>query len=273
MNGTIDAKAMPEFSATYLRWLISLTIVVLLLVFFIEPKVTNQSSRGNEYLAPAGSIAAVVRMEHGIKEFRGEEIEPIDAGKRTQALIYLILSFVAAPVFSFFLAQKTGADSADHPAVLSPMATVRTFLFLVCITGASLILITTVVASIKAPMVFDTMKKDNAMSEERDMAVNDLVFAYADVVRHHFQSKKYGGTKKNIAEVRSLSELGIPEKTAYGTLHLQPITSDSLVMIVVVGTTMVGKGDYKNIDGSTGRIQYTVQINPSALWHSIEKNN
>ncbi len=271
MNGTIDVKEAPEFSAGFLRWLFSLTIVVLLLVFFIEPRVSQRMRGQNDYLMPASAVAGGVRVEQGIQEFQGSEIEPVDAGKRMQALIYLLVTFVAVPVCFLFFVTTPEPDPATATTTL--LASLRTLFMLMCITVASIIFISTVVSSVKSPAVFKTMKSDNAASEERDMLVKDLIFAYNDVVRYHYQTKHYGGKKKNLTEVKSLAELGIAEKTAFGTLHLQPIASDSLVMIVAVGNSTVGDGKYKNIDGSSGRIQYAVRIAPSVPWHTIERNN
>ncbi|MEW5797583.1 MAG: hypothetical protein AB1728_01130 [Bacteroidota bacterium] len=271
MNGTINLQEAPEFSAGFLRWLFSLTIVVLLLVFFIEPRVSQRMRGQNDYLIPASAIAGGVRVEQGIQEFHGSEIEPVDSGKRTQVLIYLLVTFVVVPVCFLFFLRTSEPEPATATTTL--IASLRTIFMLMCITVASIIFISTVVSSVKSPAVFKTMKSDNAASEERDMLVKDLIFAYNDVVRYHYQTKHYGGKKKNLTEVKSLAELGIPETTGSGTLHLQPIVSDSLVMIAAVGNTTVGNGKYKNIDGSSGKIQYAVHIFPSVPRHIIERNN
>ncbi|MBI2427562.1 MAG: hypothetical protein HYV29_01950 [Ignavibacteriales bacterium] len=273
MNETIKSPEAPEFSAAFLRWLFSLTIVVLLLVFFIEPRVTGRLHNQNNYLVPAGTVAAGVRVEQGIREFRGVEIEPVDPEKELQTLIYLIVSFVAVPVFTFFLSRKTGTDSAGHTGRSNLMASVRTILFLGCITIASIIIITTVVGSVTLPGIFQTMKEDNTASEMRDRMTQTLVFAYNDVVCHHFTSKKFGGKKKNLTDVTSLAELGIPDSTDHGMLHLQPIRSDTLVTIVMVGTIPIRDNTYHNIDGGTGRPQYALHVSPGILWHSIDRKN
>lgn len=273
MNGTIDTKETPEFSAGFLRWLFSLTIVVLLLVFFLEPRVSNRVPGQNDYLMPAGVIAGWVRVEQGIQEFHGNEIGPVDSGKRMQVLMYLLVTFAIVPACFLFLIRTSEADPAGSSPAATVTASLRTILLLLCITVASIVFISTVVSSVKSPAVFKTMKSDNAASEERDMLVKDLVLAYNDVIRYHYQTKQFGGKKKNLKEVRLLAELGIPETTGHGTLHLQPIVSDTLVIIAAVGNTTVGDGGYRNIDGSSGRIQYAVHISPLVPRHTIERNN
>lgn len=273
MNETINLQEAPEFSAGFLRWLFSLTIVVLLLVFFIEPRVSQRMRGQNDYLMPASAVAGGVRVEQGIQEFQGSEIEPVDSGKRMQVVIYLLVTFAVVPACFLFFVRVPGPDPAGSSSAATLIASLRTIFLLACITVASIIFISTVVSSVKSPAVFETMKSDNAASEERDMLLKDLIFAYNDVIRYHYQTKQFGGKKKNLKEVRLLAELGIPETTGHGTLHLQPIASDSLVIIVAVGNSTVGKGEYRNIDGSSGRIQYAVHIFPSVPRHIIERNN
>ena len=237
MNGTIDVKEAPEFSAGFLRWLFSLTIVVLLLVFFIEPRVSQRMRGQNDYLMPASAVAGGVRVEQGIQEFQGSEIEPVDAGKRMQALIYLLVTFVAVPVCFLFFVTTFEPDPATATTTL--LASLRTLFMLMCITVASIIFISTVVSSVKSPAVFKTMKSDNAASEERDMLVKDLIFAYNDVVRYHYQTKHYGGKKKNLTEVKSLAELGIQKAKFETSIRQNSVEKNSNTFAVKIGSLLL----------------------------------
>ncbi|MFA6455462.1 MAG: hypothetical protein WCW40_01475 [Bacteroidota bacterium] len=272
MNEIIDPKESPEFSPVVVRWLISLTIVVLMLVFVFEPRINRTINKGTDFSLPAGAIAARAQVEYGITEFQGAPIEPIAQEHRTRSLLYLLFGFVVIPTATFFLVQRMNSEEErGSMAILS--SSIRTVMFLLFLCATALVFITTASASIYAPIIFENMRIDNAISEERDGLTRDLVKAYSDVIIYSYSTKKYGGKNKDLRDIRTISEIGSPEKTQYGSLHLQPMISDSAISVIAVGTIPIEKNTYKDADGRTGFAQYTVHIFPAKLLHTIERNN
>lgn len=283
MNESINTpEKTPEFSPGYLRWLYTLTCIILLVVFFFQPAMKQQRFGRDSVLMPAYIIAAGQIVSYGIDEFQRPTIEPIEDSLRWTALASMLLSLILAPTFVILLSVKHSASEGKEHAGTSIVKGISTFLYITGLAYCAIVFFSTVSGSYISPQIHETMKYDNAVSEERDMLINDLVSAYSSVIQYYYQMEKFGGKNKNIVSHsgkikvisgRTLADFGIEQKTKFGTLHLEPIASDTMIVIHAVGTIALKDNSYNNINNEAGRVQESVRIYPSTLKYFIERKN
>jgi hypothetical protein len=278
MSETINTQEAPEFSPRFLRWLFSLTIVVLITVFFIEPKITGSEQSGENLLVPPFLLAAGEIIKYGINEFQGLPIAPLSTDVKLHALVMLLFGLIFGPTLVFFLGRSP--ENEDEQTTVQN--TVRTLLFLLVLFSTGLVVLSTAIGAIRSPIIYQTMQKDNEIGEQRDMLINELVALYPRIIEYYYLPEKMGGGNRSFMKknpdgtqsmITSLEEFGINPKTPYGTLALAPITSNSQLVIYGIGTTPMKDNTYLNSDGSTGKIQYAIQIVPPAPEYTIQKFN
>lgn len=282
MNEIINKESSSEFSPGYLRWLYSLTIVILLFVFFIQPEIKQAFHGESSILKPPDIFAAGEIVSYGIEEFQTGEIHPIDSNKRTSALISLLVFLVFAPTIVLFFNRKSPDEKSSEQKRYGIVKAFQTFAFLIGLVFVAIIYISTVGGSFISPSVFAHMKQDNAISEERDGLTTHLVDAYSHIVQYYYQTEQFGGTKKNIVRknkdgsvqsITSLNVFGVNETEKFGTLFLEQASADSMITVHAIGNSVLNNNSFKNINNETGKSEYAMRIFPGIPSYVIKKIN
>ncbi|MFA5835130.1 MAG: hypothetical protein WDA22_16750 [Bacteroidota bacterium] len=269
MNATTDSNNTQEFSPKYLEWLFSLTIAFLTFLFAILPAMTFMGHRDPTFVTPAPVVAGGIIVGHGIKEFQGLPLDQISIAIAVGALMSILIFFVAGPTILLNNLHSFSKKEHQESKTFSFRSFFRTLVFLLALIATGMMAIYSSMMSIQSPRIFGMMKIDNTIAEERDMLTNEMAKAYPKLMTDYYVRR----ATNNRSTFASLSELGINQQTPFGELILQPMNNDSSITVVAVGNHEGGNTAYKNDNGSTGRLQYIMEIYPSSAFQSIIRQN
>lgn len=282
MNETTETGTSPEFSAGYLQWIYSLTIISLVFIFFVQPQLKQTMRPNASLIAPPHIVAAGIVIEQGIQEFQTGRAEPVNSNARYSVLASLLILFIFAPTIVLFIVHRQEKEERAAIGGIGVKNSLSTFMLIISLGLLAIIVVGTAAGTYITPSVFDTMKKDNDITYQRDMLVNELVDAYIVIMQYYYQTEKFGGKNPNLFEktsngtvrtVHSLSKLGIKEESKNGKLYLEPVSSDTLLILYAVGTKP-GSGElFKNYNSDIGKIQFTMTVRTAGIFHEIQNNN
>lgn len=226
--GTNDEKKS-EFSPMFLRWLISLTIVTLLFVFFSDYIFARHEVR---FTPVPWTVAGGVVIEQGLDLFSGRQLVPISMENKISMLAGLLAAFVFGPALLFFSWRRllTGPKQSK----LSPP--LIGFVFGVIFLSISVL--GTVASAIMAPQIATSMRKAQDLGENRDQVIGGMWRVSIDAYQYKILPKNYnggGGSYQGYEVPQSLQKLETNEFIAMSA-------TDTSVTIMGSSTKYPGAG-------------------------------
>ena len=173
-----------EFSPMFLRWMISLTIVTLLLVFFSDYIFPRESLKFNPI---PWTMAGGIVIQQGLDLFSALQPAPISMGEKMGMLIGLLTAFVAGPTVLFFSWRSlaTGPkQSGLRPALIG---------FVVGVVLITMSSFGTFGVAIIHPMVATSMREAQALGENRDQVIDGMWRVSIDAYQYKILPKSFSG--------------------------------------------------------------------------------
>lgn len=235
-----------EFSPMFLRWIISLTIVTLLLAFFGKNLVTPSPQR---HTPIPWTMAGGIIIQQGVELFSGKEPAPITTGDKWEILLGLLTAFVLAPSLLFF-SWRTIAVKAKE-AALSP-ATIGFGLGVVLMVMSAL---PTFSAAIIHPMVASQMREAQALGEDRDQVIRGLWRVSVDAYQYKILPKSLGGGEGSYLGYEVPASLRDFESNEYTAVSV----SDTTFTLLGSSTQFPGAGVQGVYDGQ-GKLSGTFKF-------------
>jgi hypothetical protein len=190
-NRPAATQEEPEFSPTFLTWLVTLTIATLFFVFvadvFHHPKMVLM--RG---FSPFPWVnAAGMTIEDGLAEFSGGTPSPATPQQRTTVLASLLAVLVIGPTLFLFgwRQRRLVQDSAGPRSNL----TIPTILFILGGTLSFTVVVPAVPAAIFQRMVSNSMRKSQAVSSNKDEIINELNWVKTKAYEYRILPGSMGG--------------------------------------------------------------------------------
>jgi hypothetical protein len=280
MNGTTDEPKVFEFSPGYLKWLYALTIAAMVFIFFIVPAAKQTFRLQDVDFMPPHIAAGGLIVHQGISEFQTGRPEPIPAATTRKIFLSLLVNYVVAPtVVIFYLLRARRRKEQGMPDEKAGVKNALvTFAFIISSILVAITILTTAAGSYGSSSTFTRMKKENDGSYQRGMLSKQMMNAYVDCMQYYYQTERYGGRKRNIivagaASVRSPEELGMKAEGEFGTLVVEPVYSDTVIVLAAVGRKRGYAERFRNADGDSGKIQCSLTIRPSSHTYEIRQDN
>jgi hypothetical protein len=275
MNGTTEQPKAPEVSNRNLRWLVLLLIAILGFIFVLSVARRAFQVHGFEFVPPYITAGGLI-VKQGIAEFRTGSPEAIPVPTTLKVVLALLIIYVAAPtVVIFYLLRLRYLAKTEMP---KDKVGVKDALFglgfLIALLLLAIVVAETTAGCFISPSTFAIMKKDNDNSYRRDMLSKELLIAYVDCMQYYYQTEHFGGNSRNLnaagaAPVRSAGDLGIKAKSEFGTLYLDPVKSDTMIVLNAVGTGRGSAAHFRNADGDSGKVQCSMIIRPFSHKYEI----
>lgn len=179
-----NVEKKSEFSPMFLRWMISLTIVTLLLVFLGDYIFPRQSLRFDPIpWTQAGGIV----IQQGLDLFSALQPAPISMGDKMGMLIGLLTAFVLSPTILFFSWRSlaTGPkQSGLRPARIG---------FVVGVVLMTISSFGTFAVAIIHPQVATSMREAQALGESRDQIIGGMWRVSVDGYQYRILPKSLNG--------------------------------------------------------------------------------
>jgi hypothetical protein len=225
------------------------------LLSYISVK-TGFDSESSLLFTPAYSIAAQISADYGIKEFNDLPLPEISIIENLGMFGWIFTQFVVLPVgiISFWNNRKQNHSS------------VSLYFLAVCISMSLFMSVIDVAAAVQSPGIFSKMKQDNAISENRDNIIMDLVVIATKAQQHYIVPRELGGggmSFKSTSDPKSvitISGIGLKEKTKNGIYKIENLRKDTVLVLT-------GKGKVR-LSNNTFAF-YEVEITPET--YSIHK--
>ena len=183
--GTNEEKKS-EFSPMFLRWLVSLTIVTLLFLFFGDYVFPRNAVR-LAFIPVPWTMAGGFVIEQALDLFSGRELPPISMEKNIAMLTGLLMAFVIGPTLLFFSWRRllTGPKQSKlNPSIIG-------FVFGVIFMSSGVL--GTIASAIIHPQVAASMREAQALGENRDEVISGMRRVSLDAYQYKIMPKSYAG--------------------------------------------------------------------------------
>lgn len=177
----------PEFSPGFLRWLITITIGTLVMVFLIEHGTLRLSSGAMQFriFPQPWIIAAGITIHEGSQEFQGKGGATSYQTEEFMMLVDLLLLFVVGPTLLLFGWRASQKHKDEEQRLLRPsnIAFVLGGILLVPIVFPA------VPGAVTRSLVYRSMKSAQAISEEKDRMMYEMTLIAFDA--RQFRARPY----------------------------------------------------------------------------------
>ena len=280
-NGT---KNVSEFSPSFIKLIIALTVFTLILAFFsgkIYPYVLDlpEVFKGGLILPWFGAMGLTIIQ--GINEFNGQ-IFLFGTQSKIYLLVSILLIGIVFPTLMMFglkdSYQKKTASDEEKKYVFYPHS--------VQVILSGIILISIFISSILhfyvASKISANMKRNIAMEDNRDNIVSELIDLSNEARQFAILPNELGGgngsfvlspidsEEKKYVELNNLKSFASVKEANY---FLVPYKSDSLMTIVAVSKTKCSNPNFSNYNGQKGFVQVIANISKNSASTRVESSS
>ncbi|MFA6026914.1 MAG: hypothetical protein WC727_10805 [Ignavibacteriaceae bacterium] len=283
-NDTNGTKNVSEFSPSFIKLIIALTVFTLVLTFFsgkIYPYVLDfpEVFKGGLILPWLGAMGLTIIQ--GINEFNGQ-IFLFGTQSKIYLLVSILLIGIVFPTLMMFglknSSQKKNSSSEEKKYVFYPHS--------VQVILSGIILISIFVSSIihfyVASKISENMKRNIAIEDNRDNIVSELIDLSNEARQFAILPHELGGgngsfvlsskdsKEKKYIELNNLKSFALVKEANY---FLAPYKSDSLMTIVAVSKTRCSNPNFSNYNGQKGFVQVVANISKNSASTRVESSS
>lgn len=280
-NGT---KNVSEFSPSFIKLIIALTVLTLVLAFFsgkIYPYVLDlpEVFKGGLILPWLGAMGLTIIQ--GINEFNGQ-IFVFGTHSKIYLLVSILLIGIVFPTLMMFglknSYQKKTSSNEEKKYIFYPHS--------VQVILSGIILISIFVSSILhfyvASKISENMKRNIALEDNRDNIVSELIDLSNEARQFAILPNELGGgngsfvlsskdsKEKKYVELNNLKSFASVKEANY---FLVPYKSDSLMTIVAVSKTRCSNPNFSNYNGQKGFVQVVAIISKNSAATRVESSS
>lgn len=256
-----------EFSTRLLRPLMMMALATLLLVV-VTGETGFHPYRGARFLPSFIPYfnAAGETISNAIGQFQGLPHETGWHFRHTQILFSIVIGFAVGPTL-FFLSLRRIALSAPGQRISRR----ANFGYVI---GGSLMMVLPLVGLegiVTQHTVFETMRRDTRVSENRDRMIGELVTLGYKAQELWSLPIGYGGCEQRWTMMPEgsegfrplkLSDLTKNYKPQSGNYFLAAVEDDTSLTLIGVGTGIGNKPEFENWNGARGKIQVKAEVTP-----------
>ena len=176
-------KRQSEFSPLFLRWLVTLTIMTLILAFLLNfSRITETKVTLLPWMTAGGLV-----IQQGLAMFSGGAPAVLSMTEKIGTLLGLLAAFVIGPTMLFFSWRRLVTEPGK--SVLRP----ANIAFLLGGSITSFYIFTALTVSIIHPQVASSMRSAQALGENRDKAIQGLTHVSFEAYQYRILPKRMGG--------------------------------------------------------------------------------